>query len=287
MVIEIEDFEKMMISINHDLSEEGIEISSRPIRAAMNAMTRLKISAPLAGVSLESADFPITPMNLSSHVNCWFENLYSDKLKVDFTQAKFPFLIHGDVFEVKVPLFYGEFLIVSNKNPMDGGKILNTVDMINELTEPLRLTLTPSDEAKLQAFFVTCLQTSKLMRTFKNNDFIDSALKDSFVSCENLMMRPKSPDLSAWHSVQFAEKVLKLFISLKTDKVKRTHKFTELKKEAEKLGYNADCRINWEQLSSITPSVRYEPGKVSIKNAVDINIEAWRVAFNILHQVEA
>jgi hypothetical protein len=58
------------------------------------------------------------------------------------------------------------------------------------------------------------------MQKHKNDDFIRSALKDSFVSCENLMMRPKSPGLSTWHSVQFTEKVIKLFISRKMNNVK-------------------------------------------------------------------
>ena len=274
-----------MFSINQQLSQDCIEISSRPMNAAINVMKLLKTSGPLAGVSLEPANFPITAMNLSSHVYLWYKNLYFNKLKVDFTQAKFPFLIHGDVFEVKVHFFYGEILIVSNKKPMNGGLILNTVDMINDLSDPLRLSLSSSDINKLQAYFVTCLETSKLMQKHKNDDFIGSSLKDSFVSCENLMMRPKSPDLSAWHSVQFTEKVLKYFISSKTNSVKRTHKLIDLRKEAEKLGYEPDSRIDWELLSLITPSVRYEPGQIDIKLAVDINIESWRVAFDIMHQI--
>lgn len=285
LLIKHEEFESLMNSINQKLSQEGIAISSRPMLAAINAMKLLKISAPLAGISFESANAPITATNLSSHVNRWYENLYSDKLKVDFTQAKFPFLIHGDVFEVKVPLFFGETLIVSTKNTMEGGRVLNAVDMINELTEPLRLTLTASNENELQAFFVTCLKTSQIMHAIKKNDFVDSALKDSFVSCENLMMMPKSPDLSAWHSVQFLEKVIKFFISRKTHRVKKIHKLTDLRNEAESLGYDPDSRINWEILSSITPSVRYEPNQVDTKKAVEINMESWRVAFNIMHQI--
>lgn len=285
LLIENEEFERKMVSINQKLSQDGIEISARPMNASINLMTLLKTSAPLAGVSLEPANFPITAMNLSSHVNRWYENLYSEKLKVDFTQAKFPFLIHGDVFEVKVPLFFGETLIVSNQSPMNGGRILNTVDMIQDLSDPLRQSLTSLDVNQLQAYFVTCLKTSQLMQKHKNDDFIRSALKDSFVSCENLMVRPKSPDLSAWHSVQFTEKVLKFFISTKTNNVKFTHKLKDLSKEAVKHGYEPDSRIDWKSLSSITPSVRYEPGKVDIKSAVNINIESWRVAFNIMHQI--
>jgi len=63
----------MMISINQELSQGGMEISSRPMNAAINAMKLLKTNAPLAGVSLEPANFPITAMNLSSHVNQWYK----------------------------------------------------------------------------------------------------------------------------------------------------------------------------------------------------------------------
>lgn len=286
MLIENEEFETMMISINHKLSQDEVDISSRPMIAAIDAMTLLKVSAPLAGATLEEVSFPITIMNLSSHINLWYKNLYSDKLKIDFTQAKFPFLIHGDVFEVKVPFIIGKVLIVSTKKNMDSRQVLNVVDMIHELADSLRLTLTISDENELQALFSTCLKASQLMKAVHKNDFINSALKDSFVSCENLLMRPRSPDLSAWHSVQFVEKVLKFFITSKADKVKKTHKLTDLKNEAKNLGYYPDSRINWELLSSITPSVRYEPGQIDIKKAVDINIESWRVAFNIMHQVK-
>ncbi len=271
--------------INASLSEEGVEISSRPIRAAVMAMQNLNISAPIAGVSLEPANLPITAMNLASHIHDWYENLYSDRLKVDVRQAKFPILIHGDVFEVSVPLFYGQLLIVSNKNKMEGKNILNTVDMINGFSDTLRSSLTSTDVNALQAYFITCLEAAQLMGKFKSNDFINSALKDSFVSCENLMIRPKSPNLSSWHSVQFAEKIIKFFISGNAIKVKHTHKFQELVEAAKNVGYEDDPRINWQLLSTITPSVRYKPGTVNIKSAVNINIEAWRVAFNVLNQI--
>lgn len=285
MLITVEKFEELMKSINTSMAEDGIEISSRPINAAIRAMQALHISAPLLGVSLEDCNFPITTKNLASHVYAWYQRLYSERLKVDFTQAKFPFIIHGDVFEVRVPLFFGNFLIVSNKNNMGRDNILNAVDMIQALPTNLRECLTPSEENTLQAHFITCLSTVKLMHKLKENGFISSALKDSFVSSETLTLRPKSPDLSAWHSAQFAEKVLKYYISKSGTPVQKTHKFSELVLRAKTLDYEPDSRINWELLSSVTPAVRYEPGSVSIKNAVKINIEAWRVAYNVLHQL--
>ncbi|MDN3408496.1 MULTISPECIES: hypothetical protein [Pseudoalteromonas] len=52
MLIENEEFEGLMISINQKLSQEGIPISSRPMMAAMNAMKLLKVRQPLKRVYL-------------------------------------------------------------------------------------------------------------------------------------------------------------------------------------------------------------------------------------------
>lgn len=287
MVVELEIFECMMEEIDGSLVEEQFDIASRPMHAIFRILDELNIDAPIAGVSVQTATLPITAMNISSHVNNWYNKLYEDTLKVDFSLAKFPFLIRGGVFEVKVPLTYGQILVVSSKASMLDKQILNVVDMIQGLPLPVRERLTSKDENYLQAYFETCHRAVTKMVAFKNNSFITAALKDAFVSCENLNLRPQSPDLSAWHSAQFAEKVMKFFISQKETKVQRTHKFKDLLKSCEQQGYRPDSRINWKLLSSVTPSSRYEPGLISVADALSINIEAWRVVFDVMHQCKA
>lgn len=80
---------------------------------------------------------------------------------------------------------------------------------------------------------------------------------------------------------------MKFYISQHSGNVKFTHKFKDLLKQTKKLGYQPDSRIDWALLSSVTPSARYETGKVDAATALSINIEAWRVAFDIMHQVKA
>lgn len=286
MIIEVDDFEELMVTINSELIDDGVEIPARPISAAIRAMQFLKASGPIAGNELQPADYPLTTENIASHIYAWYENLYKDRLKVDFAQAKFPYLVHGDVFEVRVPYIIGQCLILSSKEKFEDQNILNAVDQVEDLPRAIRSTLTGIQENELQANFSTCIQVVRLMRLFKGNDYIDSALKDSFVSCENLTLRPKSPALSAWHAVQFTEKIIKYYISRNKFDVRRSHNICKLLDDAKEAGYEPDPVINWSLLSSITPNARYEPGNITLKDAVRINLEAWRVAFNVLHQVD-
>ncbi|PKG37059.1 hypothetical protein [Psychromonas sp. Urea-02u-13] len=287
MLLELDRFLEIIEEIDSSLAAEQLDIAARPMHATIKVLNLLGIDAPLAGRSVETASLPITVNNISSHVNSWYQGLYEDTLKVDFSLGTIPFMVRGEVFDVKVPLTYGQILVVSSKETMTGNNILNAVDMVQNLPTPLRARFTPKEENELQAYFVTAHKVVAEMSRFKGNDFIDTALKDSFVSCENLTIRPKSPDLSSWHSAQFAEKVMKFYISHNSGSVKFTHKFKDLLKETKKLGYNPDSRINWPLLSSVTPTARYETGKVNASTALSINIEAWRVAFDIMHQIKA
>lgn len=289
MLLEFDRFLEMIEEIDSSLVAEQMDIAARPMHATIKIINLLEIDAPLAGFSVEPASLPITANNISSHVNSWYQGLYEDRLKVDFSMAKIPFMIRGEVFDVKVPLTYGQHLVVTSKDAMTGGNILNTLDMVQNLPAPLRARFTPREENELQAYFITAHKVVVKMSRFKGNDFVDTALKDSFVSCENLTIRPKSPDLSSWHSAQFAEKVMKFYISQHSGSVKFTHKFKDLLRQTKELGYQPDSRIDWALLSSVTPSARYETGNVdaATATALSINIEAWRVAFDIMHQVKA
>lgn len=91
--------------------------------------------------------------------------------------------------------------------------------------------------------------------------------------------------MSAWHSLQFAEKCIKEFIGREA-RFSRIHDIEALRQEAINVGYTPDPRLNWE-LFEFGPSVRYEPDAVNMEDAVKINHEAWRVAFNTLKQVKA
>ncbi|WP_417698060.1 hypothetical protein [Psychromonas sp.] len=287
MLLELDRFLEIIEEIDSSLATEQLDIAARPMNATIKLLNLLGIDAPLAGLSVDTASLPITVNNIGSHVNSWYQSLYEDMLKVDFSQGIIPFMVRGEVFDVKVPLTYGQILVVSSKEVMTGNNILNAVDMVQNLPTLLRSRFSAKEENELQAYFVTAHKVVAEMSRFKGNGFIDTALKDSFVSCENLTIRPKSPDLSSWHSAQFAEKVMKFYISHNSGCVEFTHKFKVLLKEAKKLGYNPDSRIDWTLLSSVTPSARYETGKLNASTALSINIEAWRVAFDIMHQVKA
>ena len=219
MEINEEYFNKKMDKIDKFFIEKSVPIHARPVQVVIEFYKELKVSGPLFGGSLNTSEKPINTSNLTSHVNDWYQLRYANKLNVDMTQSKFPILLNGDVFEVRVPLVFGKVLVACIKGKNASKGLLNPLDMIVDLTDHIRNGMTSRETSMLQVYFETCLVTALAIKNVRNNDLIFSAYKDSFVSCETLISNPKSPELSAWHAVQFAEKILKYFISLKQARI--------------------------------------------------------------------
>ena len=110
-----------------------------------------------------------------------------------------------------------------------------------------------------------------------------AARTDILESCDLLCSHNKNPSLASWSALQFTEKVLKEFISSRVGSFKKIHSIEKLKEEALSAGYKPDPNILWG-LFDFDASVRYEPQKVGMRDAIAINNESWRIAYNVLKQ---
>lgn len=284
MKLEEPEFESVMTEIDEKLSEDEIAIPSRPIHAAIELLKRYKISAPLFHPWEKDLGFPVTGSNASDHVHSWYSNSYGELLNVDFSPASFPIFLKGHCYEVKLPFAIGGFTLVSSKHNFPSETIINGVDYIQKLPKIVRNSLTGLEENTIQAMYATCLGVADEFKKHRT-ELVRSARNDSILSCELLCGFNKNPSMSAWHSLQFAEKCIKEFIGREA-RFSRIHDIEALRQEAINVGYTPDPRLNWE-LFEFGPSVRYEPDAVNMEDAVKINHEAWRVAFNTLKQVKA
>jgi len=276
-----EDFEELILKVNEELSQEKKPIQWRFLIATINILKKHKLSGQITGKSNLELTFPVTNDNLYLHVVKWYENNYGDSLKVDFTQGIFPIEIDGNVFQCKAPLAIGSHLVLASKGTFGKG-ILNAVDCIHNLPKFSRERMTSDAEALLAPLMEICLTVSHLIRKMKSEK-LTSANSDITISCNLLTNAPENPSLSAWHSLQFTEKVLKCFIE-KYEKPKWTHEIEILKNKAMSLGYKPDTAINWD-LFKFKPDVRYSIDAINRSRAVMINHEAWRIAWNVLHQL--
>lgn len=266
------------------LAQENIPAPARPIQATIALFQAHNVSGPLAYTYKKDCNFPVTSLNLANHVDAWFGKNYGNKIKVDPSPGQFPLIIEGAVYQCRMPLIVGSFTVLAAKGRFPDKRILNAVDHIVDLTPNIRGRLSGEAEANILAIFVTCLEvTNELGR--QKSDFLTSGVSDIHVSCELLCGYKTNPSLSAWHSLQFAEKCLKEYIS-NFERPRHTHEIESLVKVAQKHGYTPNTQLNLS-LFNFGPSVRYSPGHIGVGQAVLINHEAWRMALNVLKQMPA
>lgn len=271
----------LIAQVDESLGKQGTPVSGRPLNAVIKIFKKYHESGPLVTLSPRKLVFPVVAHNLSDHVHSWYKVRYGDRLKVDPGICKLPLCIFDVVYECSIPVVYGQHLVLASKETFEDKQVLNAVDMIKDLSESVRANLSGAMENEILAIFQTGLIVNREMKK-QRNELLISARHDSLTACEFLSGYNPNPSLSAWHSLQFAEKVIKSYIS-KSSKYPHTHDIAKLRDKAVELGYEPDQKIRWDLLN-VSPSVRYEPDAVKLEHSVQVCHEAWRIAYNVLMQ---
>lgn len=283
MRLEQEAFEREVGSIDVALAGRKMPIPARPLQATIAILNAHQVSGPLFHPrGSRSFHFPVTAANLCDHVGAWYERRYGNRLKIDPSPGRFPLFINGGAYQCRLPLLVGEFMLVAAKGRFVDKSIVNAVDHISDLTEEVRARLTGQQENEIQVMFFICLEVARELQRQRASTFLKSAGTDSRLSCDLLCGYNANASLSAWHSLQFAEKVLKHYIA-RTTKPSFTHDIHKLVRQARAYGYLPDSTLNLE-LFNFGASVRYNPEQIDVENAISINHESWRLAFNVLRQ---
>jgi len=281
MELDKERFEQLIVETDSNLAQAGVPIPARPIQAILAVLKKYGTSGPIAHPLGKNLGFPVGPLNLGDHVNAWYGKQYGNKIKIDPSPGRFPLLIEGAPYQCRIPLVIGGALILASKGTFQDKRILNAVDHITDLPTMVRERLSGKTENEIQAIFCTCIEVSKELGSRKTS-LHASAQTDMRISSDLLCGYNVNSSMSAWHSLQLAEKVLKQYISVH-EKPPFTHDITKLVTIAAEYGYQIDSRLDL-LLFSFGASTRYEPQEISVDRAVQVNHEAWRIAFNVLKQ---
>lgn len=282
MKISKEDFDQTITQLDSQLAKALIPIPGRPMQATIALFKAYNSGGPLVSPRRPSINFPVTPENLSSHVHAWYEGHYGNKTKVDPSPGRFPLLIEGATYQCRIPLIFGQAMVVASKHHMGSSQILNAVDHIVDLPQIVRSRLSGESENYIQAIFLTCAEASNELSS-KKTELKESAQSDARLATDLLCGYNTNSSMSAWHSLQLAEKVLKQYI-LKHEDPPHIHRIKDLSELAEKHGYIPDADLSLS-LFNFGATTRYEPKQISIEKAVLINHEAWRISFNVLKQI--
>lgn len=289
-----EEFEKMMEEIDADLQRQCLPISFRRIRGLGAVAKRLGVD--IAGSLPRSRMVPgvFEGESLSAHVHDWFDRRYGAREQMSGLLGCSVYQLHGDPWLVKFPRIFGVMRLVcdpdlSKEYPNssvwrkgESPPMLNAFSCIENITEFNLRRLTHEETDDFLRFFYLG------MKTYQALDDMGGGLAQAI--CHDISMAARlccnlHPEYgqSKWHSLQAAEKVLKLYISKKGRKYKRIHKLSKLVKDAAELGLPSPEEIDIDAIQC-SAGIRYGEEGATVEAAAKAQMSAFGVVIHVVRQ---
>lgn len=281
-------FEQLMREVDAALAKDGVAISARPIHAVMAVGNRFKVSLPVVPLS------PDAPAELAKYndfvrnIQGWFEKVYGDRIKADFSPGSTVVPIDGDLYVLRLPRFYGtvQFMVsrqfVKRRSSFSRGPaVCNVLELIQNLSEAKAALLSDETLSEVMQMFGIGLQAHDALEANRSHDLIRLARGDVQTAVNSLMDRDNRFAESKWASLQAAEKTLKAAIAMEGAKFGFTHNLSTLCEQLCSLG----VRFEWKDLVEriqCTPHIRYGSEYCSRDNALLAHQASLRLVVTLL-----
>jgi hypothetical protein len=288
MISNEDEFQKLMAEVDAEMVADGIPVHGRQIVAGSKVAKKLGIEFPMGGFGLVSRppmEGVYSGYELALRILKWVEELYGEKLKIDFDMGVLTIQIFGDFYMMRLPMGYGTVAVVIDPVTMGAkgnpGRI-NILDLIVDLTPTLASRLTSKDFDVIGALFRLGMKVFDNINTYSADELLSKAHSDLKASTFHLLHRPPEAGLSKWASLQAVEKILKAFIAQRGGCYPtggKGHELEHLAEIAEKQGLPSLERIHLKKVQC-QAGVRYGNVGATSKDALD----AQHAALRICHQ---
>lgn len=254
-------FEAMMAQIDFKLTNEGVDIPTRPLLAVREVSMMYDLSMPLGGDIAHLSPELRENCALSEAINHWYKENYGDRLKEDPCPGRMVILLDGDLYVLRVPRIFGSVNFVltrqwlSNPGIARSPATCNITQLVDGMTAPKAGRLSNAALDTIGAAFEVAVPAAlTLERTSHGLMFI--ARGDVEAAVNGLMARGGRYGESKWASLQAAEKVLKAAIDRAGAKYRFTHGLAGLCNTLADTGvdFNADAQVAAIQCK---PGIRY------------------------------
>lgn len=134
------EFEKLMGEIDRKLSDEGIEIPSRPIFAVREVSLQFNLSIPIGTPSARAPSDLRKNAVIGEAINGWYKDHYGDRLDEDPSPGGIVVLLDGDLYVLRVPRIFGsvDFIIsrewLPNPGISRGPVTVNAAQLVKDMT---------------------------------------------------------------------------------------------------------------------------------------------------------
>lgn len=284
------EFEAFMEQLDRKLIEDGVDIPSRPIFAALAISKQFNLRLPGGG-----APTPLTPEEarnkwLSDAIHQWFDARYGKRLDEISSILKIAIPLDGDLYFLNLPRIIGkvqfivshhwhEKKIISNQTPL-----INVIQLIEDVTPARANSLSDQTLGEVwRVFNEATMATYTLLGT--QHQLMHIARSDAEVAANKLMAVGNRYGDSRWASLQAAEKVLKAALDLQGVKFEHTHDLTKLRDKLHTVGLDFDATAQIEALQC-WPPIRYEE-QLSTREEALVAHHAFFELVNILRNAGA
>jgi len=281
-----EEFNDFMERIDLKLKAKGVPIVGRQLQGAGEVAKTLKTNIYMVPRSLAKPN-DFRNYSLSAHVVLWFDRRYGDRLKVDLSFGKTVVLINHDFYKAKLPFVWGHPQYIFDPTLKDYPNIkdprCNVARLVEGLTPDLASKIDKFGQFHILNKVKNGICLGQLMEQYIEVLYIKEAKGDLIQSIDSLFQHKPLCGLSKWGSLQFAEKIIKSFLTNKQESFRNTHNLSEL--------INLLGKYNLKNLDSIdldhiqcSPDVRYNSELVERSEAVQAHWDSVDLGLIILQQ---
>lgn len=250
-----------MAQIDFKLTNEGVNIPSRPMLAVREVSMKYGLSMPLGGDPARLPPDLRENAALSEAINQWYKVNYGNRLKENPCPGQMVVLLDGDLYVLRVPRIFGSVNFVLTRqwlpNPgiSRGPATSNIVQLVDEMTSAKAARLSDAALNAIGSAFETAVPAAYTLESTDHN-LMFIARGDVAVAVSGLMARGGRNGESKWASLQAADKTLKAAIDLAGAKFKFTHGLSDLCNTLAEAGLTFDASA---QIAAIQckPGIRY------------------------------
>ena len=266
-VTDEQSFLALMEGIDAELREQEIPVTRRDMSGLHLISSRYRLGLSMSN-NLENPE----PGNyqgkrLTRRIFDWFADQYGDRLKIDPLPGHTMLLIDGDLFRARIPKIFGIVQIavdafdMGNDHPFSISK--NGPGKVNILNQIEGLTEARARRLSQEQLSAICTHMTEFTNAF--NEFskvygyeLGKKAEIDFRSSVARAVDHRDFGTSRYETLQAAEKIIKLYLTLKTGTTPSySHILTELIENAPDRRI-ASLSVEWLDAVQCSANVRYE-----------------------------
>lgn len=232
------DITPVIREIDEELKAEGVPPLGRPMNAIIKFGQRFNISMLFTKPQPGIPGHLMGSWKYAERIYEWYRQVYGDGIKIDpSANAKVAVHADGDLWELRLPIIYGLFTPIVEKDISDeddavvGAPRLNACKQLSGITAARLNHFSDNDLAEVFEMFMVGMDVRHAFDQFsKSSHFFPEAQSDWMTAVMHMTGQNPNHGQARWASLQLAEKFMKGLIGVIGDvsPIPKTHDLEKL-----------------------------------------------------------